>query len=134
MFALTILAITFSIDPALAIQLVIAIILPILVGLVTTRVTSSGTKALLLAALSLLSSVLNELLVAVLAGVDFDLGLTLLKFAGTFFIAVATHFGFWKPVGASEAVQETGVTSARARDSRGRFVADEDKEGHPPIG
>lgn len=98
--------ITFTLDPALVIGLLVSTVLPLLVGLVTTRVTHGGTKAILLAALSLVTSLLTELGVAVSNGVTYDLGQGLLLAIPTFLIAVGMHYGLWKPVGASTAAQK----------------------------
>lgn len=96
---------TFTFDWAGVIQLVLVGVLPLLVGLVTTRVTSSRVKAVLLALLSFVSSLLTEILAAAEAGVAYDLWQGLLNGLLTFIGAVALHYGFWKPVGASEAAQ-----------------------------
>lgn len=99
--------IVFALEAPQIVQFVLAIILPLAVGLVTTRVTASGTKAVLLAALSLVTALLTELLAANAEGVAYDLGSGLLSGLGTFIVAVALHFGLWKPTGASAAVQAT---------------------------
>lgn len=101
----------FTIDWAQAISLMIGVILPILVGLVTTRVTASGTKAVLLAILSIVTSMLTEILEAINTGTVFDFGVFLITAIGTFVIAVATHYGLWKPTTVSEKAQNVLVTS-----------------------
>lgn len=98
--------ITFNLEPALILQLLISTVLPLLVGLVTKTVTNSGAKALLLALLALVLSLLTELLAAVNAGTAYDLGQGLLLAIPTFLIAVGMHYGLWKPVGASTAAQK----------------------------
>lgn len=103
--------ISFTLDPALIIGLMVSTVLPLLVGLVTTRVTHGGVKAVLLAALALLTSLLTELGVAVSNGVTYDLGQGLLLAVPTFLIAVGMHYGLWKPVGAANAAQEMLVKS-----------------------
>lgn len=100
---------TFTIDPALVIQLLISTVLPLLVGLVTTRVTDSGVKAWLLAALSLVTSLLTELGDAIATGTTYDIGQGLLLALPTFLIAVGMHYGIWKPTGASAVVQGVGT-------------------------
>ena len=100
---------TFTIDPALVIQLLISTVLPLLVGLVTTRVTDSSKKAWLLAALSLVTSLLTELGDAIATGTTYDVGQGLLLALPTFLIAVGLHYGLWKPTGAAAALQDVGT-------------------------
>lgn len=102
--------ISFTLDPALVIGLLVSTVLPLLVGLVTTKVTHGGVKAVLLAGLALVTSLLTELGVAVSNGVTYDIGQGLLLAIPTFLIAVGMHYGFWKPVGASAAAQNTLIT------------------------
>jgi hypothetical protein len=101
--------IEFTIDPILVITLVVGTVLPLLVGLVTTRVTHSGVKALLLAGLSLATALLTELGASWTRGEAYDLGTGLLLALPTFLVAVGLHYGIWKPVGASAAVQSVGT-------------------------
>lgn len=82
----------------------IGTILPLLVGLVTTRLTNPGLKAVLLAFLSAVTGFLTEL-----ATPDFELRAALLTWLGTFLVAVGTHYGFWKPVGAASRLQAIGA-------------------------
>lgn len=100
--------IEFNLDVALVIQLLVSTVLPLLVGLVTKTVTRPGVKAVLLALLSLITSLLVELAAAVSAGAAYDVGRGLLLALPTFLIAVGLHYGLWKPVGASEKLQEIG--------------------------
>lgn len=88
--------------------LIVATILPILVGLVTTRETSPGRRAVYLAALSVLIGFGQEIIAAIQAGSVYDLGGGLLTAIGTFLVAVALHFGLWKPTGVSAAVIAVG--------------------------
>lgn len=101
--------ITFSLDTALTVQLVLTIVLPILVGLVTTRVTSSGKKAMLLAGLTLVTSVVAGFADAVSKGVVFDLGNALLLAIPAFAISVSAHYGLWKPTGIAAKAQSVGT-------------------------
>lgn len=103
--------IVFNLPPALVLGLVVSTLLPILVGLVTTRVTSSGVKAVLLAALAAVTGLLTELLASVNAGVAYDLGTGLLLALGAFAIAVAMHFGLWKPTTVAAKAQNVLVTA-----------------------
>ncbi|QZD98615.1 holin [Microbacterium phage Jemerald] len=101
--------IEFNLPPALVLGLVVSTILPILVGLVTTRVTKSSLKAVLLAGLSAVTGLLTELLAAVNAGVAYDLGNGLVFALTAFLVAVAMHYGLWKPTTVSAKAQEVLV-------------------------
>lgn len=97
---------TFTLDAALVIQVLVSTILPLLVGLVTKTVTSGGVKALLLAGLALLTSMLTELGTALAEGTVYDVGVGLLLALPTFLIAVGMHYGIWKPTGTSTRAQQ----------------------------
>lgn len=101
---------SFTLDLALVIGLLVSTVLPLLVGLVTTRVTHGGVKAALLAGLALLTSLLTEWGVAVQSDTTYDVGRGLLLAIPTFLIAVGMHYGLWKPTTASAKVQAVGVT------------------------
>lgn len=98
--------VTFTLDAAITIQLILTVIMPIVVGLITKRTTSSAIKAWLLAGTTLATSVLTGLYDAVINSGVFDLGMALLIAIPAFAISVATHYGLWKPTGVSEAAQE----------------------------
>ncbi|MCQ9367939.1 hypothetical protein NQ036_06735 [Brevibacterium sp. 91QC2O2] len=101
--------ITFTFDVWQVVQVVVAVVLPVLVGLVTKLYASGGLKAALLAALSLATSIGTEALAAHQAGTTYDVGQALVLGLGTFVIAVATHYGLWKPAGVAEAVGAVGT-------------------------
>lgn len=82
--------------------------IPVLVGLVTKATTNGGVKATLLAALALVSGVVSEAITAATAGQTFDLFASIYGFAGVFIVAVASHYGLWKPTGVSASVQAVG--------------------------
>jgi len=103
--------IALQLDLPQLLNLFIAVIFPVLVGLVTTRVTSGAAKAVLLATISLASGFVSALLVAVTAGVPFDVIAALLTGLAAWLIAIATHFGFWRPTGVTERVQAIGSGS-----------------------
>lgn len=88
-------------------SLILGVVLPILVGLVTTRATDAGAKAVLLALLAAASGFGTELLDALANSGAFDWGSAGLSWLGTFLVAVATHFGLWKPTGVSGFVQDS---------------------------
>lgn len=93
-----------SVEP---LSLMLAFVLPVLVGLVTTRVTHSGAKAILLLFLSAVTAFLTEWQNSPDNNFEFDQAL--LTWVVTFIIAVAAHFGLWKPTGVSAAAQNTLV-------------------------
>jgi hypothetical protein len=103
--------VVFDVNGLQVLQFIIAVLLPLLVGLVTKRVTSSGTKAVLLLALSAVSAVLTSWAAAAQEGTVFDMGAALLAALATFVVGVAVQFGFWRPVGATAAVQAVGDSS-----------------------
>lgn len=98
--------VTFTLDAAQTVQLILTVIMPIVVGLITTKTTSSGAKAWLLAGTTLLTSILTGLYDAIINAGVFDLGFALLAAIPAFAISVATHYGLWKPTGVSEKAQE----------------------------
>ena len=100
--------ISFTIDWVLVLTFVTAILLPLLVGLVTKLATKPGVRAVLLALLSAVAGLLAELLNALTSGTPYDLGTALFTWVGVFVVAVATHFGVWKPTGVSEKAKAVG--------------------------
>lgn len=102
---------TFEPSWTLVVQFTLATIMPLLVGLVTTRVTSGRAKALLLAALTLATSLLTTLYNG-LTGEPVEWFSVLFTAIASFVVSVAIHYGLWKPVGASQALQELGTKSA----------------------
>ncbi|MEU0078585.1 hypothetical protein ABZY58_11865 [Micromonospora tulbaghiae] len=95
-------------------SLAITIILPILVGLVTRQSTSAGAKATLLLALSAVNSVLSAWLQAENTAATFDWIPVVYSTLINFGIAVAVHFGFFKPTGVSQAAQSAVVKDGPA--------------------
>jgi hypothetical protein len=97
-------------------SLVITIVLPILVGLVTRRSTSAGVKATLLLALSAVNAVLSAWLQAENTNAVFEWIPVVYSTAVNFVIAVAVHFGLYKPAGVSDAAQRSLVKDRPAVD------------------
>jgi hypothetical protein len=98
-------------DPAQVISLLVGVVLPLLTGLVTQVNTSAGVKAVVLIALSALTTAVMTFGDSLANHTPFDLGATLLTFVGTFLFGVGSHLGFWKPVGATVAMQRIGSRS-----------------------
>ena len=94
--------ITFGFDWIQVLTFILAVCLPLLVGLVTKFVTHSGTRAILLALFSAVVGILNELVVALTHGTAYDLDAAIITWLGIFVVAVAIHFGVWKPTGVSD--------------------------------
>lgn len=95
------------------ITLVVTVFLPVLVGLVTKASTSSGVKACLLAFLSAVTGVASALIESGTEDVSFDLYPLVLSAVSVFVIAVATHYGLWKPTLVTATAQNTLVTDRK---------------------
>lgn len=93
--------------------LAVTVLLPLAVGLVTTRTTSAGAKATLLLGLAAVKSVLEAWLQAVNTSVPFEAVPLVYATAISFGIAVAVHFGLFKPAGLAAALQDVGATRPR---------------------
>lgn len=103
--------IVFNLPPALIVGLIVSTILPILTGLVTTRVTSGGVKAVILAALAAVTGLGTELLASIQSETTYDFGTGLVLALTAFLIAVAMHFGLWKPTTVAEKAQNVLVVN-----------------------
>ena len=105
-----------TITLAQLISLLVGTVLPVVVAIITNRVADGATKALALLALSALTSFLTEWLVALNGAEPFDFSQAAFGVLTTFIVAVATHFGFWKPAhvtGAEGAASKIGPNSTR---------------------
>jgi hypothetical protein len=99
-----------AVDWVQVLNLLLAVVFPVLIGLVTTKVTSGAAKAILLATISLGSGLVSALLASMIAGTAFDLVGAALTGLAAWVIAIATHFGIWRPTGVTDRVQAIGVT------------------------
>lgn len=95
--------------------LCVTVLLPVLVGLVTKQSTSSGIKAVLLAILSAITGVASALIQANNADVSVDLYPLAISAVSVFVIAVAAHYGLWKPTSVSEKAQGSVVVDKETR-------------------
>jgi hypothetical protein len=95
--------------------LAVTVLLPLLVGLATTRATGAGLKATLLLGLAAVKSVLEAWLQASNTGVPFEAIPVVYATAVSFGIAVAVHFGLFKPAGLSAVAQSAGAHDRRPR-------------------
>jgi hypothetical protein len=75
----------------------VGVILPIVVALITSRVADGAVKALVLLALAAVSGYLISWLDATNSGVAFDFSQASFTAVLGFVVAVASHFGLWKP-------------------------------------
>jgi hypothetical protein len=87
----------------------VTVALPLLVGLITTRITSAGTKAILLLVIAAAKTFLEAWISAAQAATPFRLIPVLMNVVINLAIAVAVHYGIWKPTGASAKAQDTLV-------------------------
>lgn len=85
-------------------SLVLTVLLPIVVGIVTRPSTSAQIKALLLLALAVVKTFADAFLAAANAGVEFHPVPVLMNILINFAVAVAVHYGLWKPTGVAPAV------------------------------
>ena len=95
-----------ALDLNMLISMAIGTVLPIVVGLVTTKVTNAGAKAILLALLAAIAGFGTEY---VGDPSHFIWTTALLNWLNTFMIAVATHYGLWKPTGVASRAQDSLV-------------------------
>jgi hypothetical protein len=92
-------------------SLAVTVFLPILVGLVTTRLTSPGMRAVLLLLLATIKTIVEAVIAANMAGAEPAWQLIVFNAVVNFGVAVAVHFGLWKPTGASDRAVDSGITS-----------------------
>jgi hypothetical protein len=89
------------------ISMAIGVLLPILVGVVTRELTHPGVKAILLALLSAVAGFGTEFLGD---PEKFIWTAALVNWLQTFIIAVATHYGLWKPTSIAKRAQAIPVS------------------------
>lgn len=98
---------TLSVGGILAI--VVQFGLPLVVGFVTKQSWSSGMKTWLLLFLSAVTQFLTTWAEAAAAGTHFSWTTALWSALVGFVLAVAAHYGIWKPTGATDAAQRALV-------------------------
>lgn len=91
------------------VQYLVMFIAPILVGLITKHSTSASVKAVLLALIAAVTAVGTEALDAHAEGAPFVVNIVVFNAVVGFTVAVASHFGLWKPTGVSDAAQDAMV-------------------------
>lgn len=95
-----------SLDQVLV--LVVSVIAPLVVGLLTKASWNKNLKALLLMAIAIAIGIVQGFLAAP-HGTTWSWSLALVNGLIAWVIAVATHYGLWKPVGATEVAQKSLV-------------------------
>ena len=91
----------------------VAVVLPLLVGLVTKVTTHPGIQAVILLLLSAITGFLTLALQAHQTNdVTWNWKNAALNAVVTFVIAVASHFGLWKPTQVARKAQEVGGPKA----------------------
>lgn len=99
-------AVDHSLQTVQVLSLLIGVGLPIAVAFVTKSTTSPSTKSILLATFAALSGIATT---AVNDIHHFDVFQAVLTALTTFVVAVATHYGLWKPTGVSAKVNSVGI-------------------------
>jgi hypothetical protein len=85
--------------------LAVTVVMPVAVGLVTKISTPPAVRSVLLLGLSLANGLLSE---ALAAGDGYDWRKAITQAVVAFVIAVAAHFGFWRPTGVAAAALAVG--------------------------
>lgn len=104
-----------QLDRLQIVSMLIGTVLPIIVGLVTTRVTSPAIKAILLALLSAVAGFGTEYLGD---PASFIWTAALMNWLQTFIIAVAMHYGLWKPTSVAQKAQDVPFSLTGKGDHR----------------
>lgn len=94
-------------------SLAITVLLPVLVGLVTRQRTSPGVQGFLLLVFAAVKSFLEAWLEAENEGTPFLWTALAATIAVNFVIAVAVHFGLWKPTGVAAGAQRAFTSDVR---------------------
>lgn len=100
---------TFTLSLGGIIAILIQFVLPLVVGFVTKQSWSAGWKAVLLMVLSAVTQFLVAWSEAIANGTHFSWTMAVWSALVGFVVAVAVHFGLWKPTGAADAAQKSLV-------------------------
>lgn len=96
-------------------SLILTILLPIIVALVTKRSQPAAVKSLLLLLLAALSTFIQAWVGALSAGTPFVWTVVAYNVIVNFVIAVAVHFGLWKPTGTTDTAQDSLIADPHSR-------------------
>ena len=112
------------VSSTLVLTLVVQALLPLAVGLVTKKSTNSKVKSLLLGLLT----AANATCLGLLGGVPvMDIAVTAVIGLAT---SLGTHYGIYKPLGATEAVQNTLVVDQPTPAAESPAAAESDPSTH----
>lgn len=95
---------TYSLDTAQVISLLVGVVLPLLAGLVTKSSANANLRAVVLLALAVLTTAVTTVGDTLIVGSPVDVATVALTALGTFLVGVGTHFGLFKPVGLADKV------------------------------
>ncbi|HVI80648.1 MAG TPA: hypothetical protein VM715_21365 [Candidatus Acidoferrum sp.] len=98
----------FNVGLLQVLTLLVNLILPLVVGFVTTMMTSAKFQAILLALLTAITGFISEWIQALQSNSQFDFWAAVFTWLTGFVTAVAAHYGFWKPTGATARVLSSG--------------------------
>lgn len=102
-------------DTPHVLALIVSGVLPLVVGLVTKESWFPGLKSVLLAALTGVSGVLGEWQSVATNHQSFDWKSAVVTAGIGWAIAVATHYGLWKPTGTTQVAQQSVVRDTYLR-------------------
>jgi len=94
-------------------SLVITVLLPLAVSLITKRSQPAAMKAVLLLLFAAISTFLQAWVAALQAGAPFVWTVVAYNVVVNFVLAVAVHFGLWRPTGATDTAQDALVNDKR---------------------
>lgn len=109
----------YGFDTTQLLGLLLTVVLPVVVAVVTKESWASGLKSTLLAGLTALTAVLTEAVASGVNHVSFGWRPVVLQALVGWAIAVATHYGLWKPSGIAASLAKTGVSDGSDYDSAG---------------
>ena len=107
---------TFAPNTGGILSLILTIVLPLLVAIITTRVTSAGTKGILLLVIVVIKTTVEAVISNNNDYINFAWTPFLMNMIINFTIAAIMHFGIWKPIGASKALQDNVGPTAKVID------------------
>jgi predicted Na+-dependent transporter len=102
---------TYTLDTVGLLSLAVQVLLPIFVGLVTNAKISAAVKAVILLLLTAVGQLLMTWLSAATNHTHEDWKTWLWSTVVGFVLAVAVHFGLWKPTGVSAGAQSIGSST-----------------------
>ena len=92
--------------------LLVTVLMPLLVGLITRPSTKASVQSLLLLVASVLNGYLSE---ALETGARYNWTDGTLQFVVSLVMAIAIHYGVWKPLGATQKALSVGASANEKR-------------------